>query len=71
MRAENTPLGAQLFEAEQNDLMADLNDIPRKSVDRKVGGHALPNGVPSALSFCPGKDTNVCTSTFRQISSSH
>ncbi|GAQ88779.1 Endocytosis/signaling protein [Klebsormidium nitens] len=36
MRAENTPLGAQLFEAEQNDLMADLNDIPRKSVDRKV-----------------------------------
>ena len=30
------PLGKDLFEKEQNDLLADLVDIPKKACDRKV-----------------------------------
>jgi hypothetical protein len=30
------PIGRELFEREQNDLLADLKDIPRKSCDRRV-----------------------------------
>lgn len=29
-------LGRDLFEKEQNDLLADLVDIPKKAVDRRV-----------------------------------
>jgi len=31
------PIGKELFEREQNDLLADLKDIPRKACDRRVG----------------------------------
>jgi len=30
------PIGKELFEKEQNDLLADLMDIPKKACDRKV-----------------------------------
>lgn len=30
------PLGQELFEKEQEDLLADLKDIPKKSCDHKV-----------------------------------
>lgn len=30
------PIGRELFEREQNDLLADLKDVPRKSCDRRV-----------------------------------
>ncbi len=30
------PIGKVLFEQEQNDLLDDLKDIPRKACDRKV-----------------------------------
>jgi EH domain-containing protein 1 len=30
------PLGTELFEREQEDLMSDLNDIPKKACDRRV-----------------------------------
>lgn len=30
------PIGKELFEHEQNDLLADLKDIPRKACDRRV-----------------------------------
>jgi EH domain-containing protein 1 len=30
------PLGTELFEREQEDLMYDLNDIPKKACDRRV-----------------------------------
>ncbi|CAK9215754.1 unnamed protein product [Sphagnum troendelagicum] len=30
------PMGRELFEREQNDLLADLKDIPRKSCDRRI-----------------------------------
>lgn len=30
-------LGKNLFEKEQNDLLADLLDIPKKTCDRRVG----------------------------------
>ncbi|KAH8970538.1 hypothetical protein BDL97_02G093000 [Sphagnum fallax] len=30
------PIGRELFEREQNDLLADLKDIPRKSCDRRI-----------------------------------
>ncbi|EFJ29216.1 hypothetical protein SELMODRAFT_92582 [Selaginella moellendorffii] len=30
------PIGKELFEKEQNDLLADLKDIPRKACDRKI-----------------------------------
>lgn len=31
------PLGRELFEREQDDLLADLKDIPKKACDRRVG----------------------------------
>ncbi|MED6219262.1 EH domain-containing protein 1, partial [Stylosanthes scabra] len=34
--AENGPLGSDLFEKEQEDLLSDLKDIPRKACDRKI-----------------------------------
>jgi hypothetical protein len=30
------PLGKELFEMEQDDLLADLKDIPKKACDRRV-----------------------------------
>eukprot|EP00246_Nothoceros_aenigmaticus_P012360 TRINITY_DN3806_c0_g1_i2.p1 TRINITY_DN3806_c0_g1~~TRINITY_DN3806_c0_g1_i2.p1 ORF type:complete len:348 (+),score=68.63 TRINITY_DN3806_c0_g1_i2:592-1635(+) len=30
------PIGRELFEREQNDLLADLKDIPRKACDRRI-----------------------------------
>jgi EH domain-containing protein 1 len=30
------PLGKELFEKEQEDLLSDLNDIPKKACDRRV-----------------------------------
>lgn len=30
------PLGRELFEREQDDLLADLKDIPKKACDRRV-----------------------------------
>ncbi|KAK1686032.1 hypothetical protein QYE76_046880 [Lolium multiflorum] len=30
------PLGTELFEREQEDLMSDLNDIPKKACDRRI-----------------------------------
>lgn len=30
------PLGKELFEREQDDLLADLKDIPKKACDRRV-----------------------------------
>ena len=30
------PLGNELFEKEQEDLLSDLKDIPKKACDRKV-----------------------------------
>lgn len=30
------PLGAELFEKEQNDLLADLVDVPKKACDRRI-----------------------------------
>jgi EH domain-containing protein 1 len=30
------PIGKELFEKEQEDLLADLKDIPRKACDRRV-----------------------------------
>jgi EH domain-containing protein 1 len=30
------PLGMELFEREQEDLLSDLNDIPKKACDRRV-----------------------------------
>jgi len=30
------PLGNELFQKEQNDLLCDLKDIPKKACDRKV-----------------------------------
>ncbi|XP_052115003.1 EH domain-containing protein 1-like [Arachis duranensis] len=34
--ADNGPLGGELFEKEQDDLLLDLKDIPRKACDRKI-----------------------------------
>ncbi|MED6174476.1 EH domain-containing protein 1 [Stylosanthes scabra] len=34
--AQNGPLGSDLFEKEQEDLLSDLKDIPRKACDRKI-----------------------------------
>ena len=31
-----SPLGQDLFEKEQNNLLADLMDIPKKACDRRV-----------------------------------
>uniref|UniRef100_A0ACD5YCP1 Uncharacterized protein n=1 Tax=Avena sativa TaxID=4498 RepID=A0ACD5YCP1_AVESA len=33
------PLGMELFEREQDDLLSDLNDIPKKACDRRVSEH--------------------------------
>ena len=30
------PLGMELFQKEQDDLLSDLNDIPKKACDRRV-----------------------------------
>ena len=30
------PIGKELFEREQEDLLSDLKDIPRKACDRRV-----------------------------------
>lgn len=30
------PIGKELFEKEQDDLLADLKDIPKKACDRRV-----------------------------------
>jgi EH domain-containing protein 1 len=30
------PLGKELFEREQDDLLSDLKDIPKKACDRRV-----------------------------------
>lgn len=30
------PLGKELFEKEQDDLLSDLKDIPKKACDRRV-----------------------------------
>ena len=35
--ADNDPLGQDLFEKEQDDLLKDLIDLPRKACDRQVG----------------------------------
>jgi EH domain-containing protein 1 len=37
------PLGKELFEREQDDLLSDLKDIPKKACDRRVSFffHAL------------------------------
>lgn len=34
--AVDGPLGNELFEKEQDDLLSDLKDIPKKACDRKV-----------------------------------
>jgi EH domain-containing protein 1 len=34
------PIGKDLFEKEQEDLLADLVDIPKKACDRRVSYHA-------------------------------
>ncbi|XAR67417.1 hypothetical protein NMG60_11002173 [Bertholletia excelsa] len=34
--AAGGPLGQELFEREQNDLLSDLKDIPKKSCDRRI-----------------------------------
>jgi hypothetical protein len=33
------PLGMELFQKEQDDLLSDLNDIPKKACDRRVRTH--------------------------------
>lgn len=36
------PLGKELFEKEQDDLLSDLKDIPKKACDRRVSSlHAI------------------------------
>ena len=39
------PMGRDLFEKEQNDLLSDLKDIPKKACDRRV---CLPFPFPFA-----------------------
>ncbi len=34
--AATGPIGKELFEKEQEDLLADLKDIPKKACDRRV-----------------------------------
>ena len=34
--AATGPIGRELFEKEQDDLLADLKDIPKKACDRRV-----------------------------------
>lgn len=34
--SDDGPMGAELFEKEQEDLLADLKDIPKKACDRRV-----------------------------------
>lgn len=34
--AANGPIGKELFEMEQDDLISDLKDIPKKACDRRV-----------------------------------
>lgn len=36
VRSDINPHGKALFEAEQADLMRDLDDIPKRSCDRKI-----------------------------------
>ncbi|KAL4554142.1 hypothetical protein LXL04_037297 [Taraxacum kok-saghyz] len=36
INADNGPMGIQLFEKEQDDLLADLKDIPKKACDRRI-----------------------------------
>lgn len=38
--AATGPLGKELFEKEQEDLLSDLKDIPKKACDRRV---SFPN----------------------------
>lgn len=33
------PIGKELFEKEQEDLLADLKDIPKKACDRRVSNN--------------------------------
>lgn len=41
------PLGKELFEREQDDLLSDLKDIPKKACDRRVSfcflGYVFPD----------------------------
>jgi EH domain-containing protein 1 len=37
------PLGMELFEREQEDLLSDLNDIPKKACDRRVSKQIITN----------------------------
>ena len=39
--AATGPLGKELFEKEQEDLLSDLKDIPKKACDRKVSFPSL------------------------------
>ncbi len=47
------PIGKVLFEQEQNDLLDDLKDIPRKACDRKV---RAPQGM---IFFTASSDLNL------------
>ena len=44
------PIGKELFEREQDDLLADLKDIPRKACDRRVRIFKL--NLPFKQSVC-------------------
>lgn len=39
--AATGPLGKELFEKEQDDLLSDLKNIPKKACDRRVSSHSL------------------------------
>lgn len=49
--AATGPIGRELFEKEQDDLLADLKDIPKKACDRRVSVH-LSSFIPSPLIGC-------------------
>jgi len=56
-------MGRDLFEKEQNDLLADLKDIPKKACDRRV---CPPFSFPvcSSLAICLSKNLGLNSYTF-------
>jgi hypothetical protein len=53
------PLGKELFEREQDDLLADLKDIPKKACDRRV------------INYIYFIETNVCFQEYHVSIYSH
>ena len=58
IRADLNPLGKELFEKEQTDLLNDLFEIPQRSCDRKVGAPVAP-GSGSDSTALPGAWTEL------------